>query len=145
MGYGISAPGLRPASAWAARLQDLRAQFLKYVVVGGLAFLVDAGLLYVLTAFGGVFYLVSAALSFAAGLVVNYLLSRFWVFDQRSFRNTTVEFSIFAFIGVVGLFLTQLLMWGFTAKAGFNYMMSKCFAAGAVLLWSFAARKWALF
>ncbi|HJT87195.1 MAG TPA: GtrA family protein, partial [Bryobacteraceae bacterium] len=87
----------------------------------------------------------SAAISFTAGLVVNYLLSRFWVFDRRTFSKTTVEFGIFALIGVVGLLLTQLLMWGFTAGVGFNYMISKCFAAGAVLLWSFAARKWALF
>ena len=144
MGYGISAPGLDPAS-WAGRIQQLRAQFLKYAVVGGLAFLVDAALLYALTAFAGLFYLVSAAISFTAGLVVNYLLSRFWVFDRRTFSKTTVEFGIFALIGVVGLLLTQLLMWGFTAGVGFNYMISKCFAAGAVLLWSFAARKWALF
>ncbi|HLI83933.1 MAG TPA: GtrA family protein [Bryobacteraceae bacterium] len=139
-----SSPGSRAgvrANAW----QRLRTQFLRYAVVGGLAFAVDAGLLWALTAFAGIYYLVSAAVSFSAGLVVNYLLSRFWVFDRRSLSSTTLEFTIFTLIGIVGLGLNQLLMWGFTEKFGLYYMLSKCFAAGFVLLWSFGARKWVLF
>jgi putative flippase GtrA len=124
---------------------ELRTQFLRYAVVGGLAFVVDAGLLWALTAFAGVYYLLSAAISFTAGLVVNYLLSRFWVFDRRNLSSTTLEFTIFTLIGIVGLGLNQLLMWGFTEKLGFYFMLSKCFAAGCVLIWSFGARKWVLF
>lgn len=134
-----------PARALPHGWEELRAQFLRYAVVGGLAFAVDAGLLWALTALAGIYYLLSAAISFTAGLVVNYLLSRFWVFDRRTLSSTTLEFTIFTLIGIVGLGLNQLLMWGFTEKLGVYYLLSKCFAAGFVLLWSFGARKWALF
>jgi putative flippase GtrA len=125
--------------------EELRRQFLRYAVVGGVAFAVDAGLLWALTALAGLYYLLSAAISFTAGLVVNYLLSRCWVFERRTLSSTTLEFTIFTLIGIVGLGLNQLLMWSFTEKLGLYFLLSKCFAAGCVLLWSFGARKWALF
>jgi putative flippase GtrA len=125
--------------------EELRTQFLRYAVVGGVAFAVDAGLLWALTALAGLYYLLSAGISFTAGLVVNYLLSRCWVFERRALSSTTLEFTIFTLIGIVGLGLNQLLMWGFTEELGLYYLVSKCFAAGCVLVWSFGARKWALF
>jgi putative flippase GtrA len=144
---GAAAPARshRPTRALPDRWEELRRQFLRYAVVGGLAFAVDAGLLWALTALAGFYYLLSAAISFTAGLVVNYLLSRFWVFDRRTLSSTTLEFAIFTLIGIVGLGLNQLVMWGFTEKLGLYYLLSKCCAAGCVLLWSFGARKWALF
>jgi putative flippase GtrA len=142
-----AAPGRsrRPSRALPNGWEELRTQFLRYAVVGGMAFAVDAGLLWTLTALAGFHYLLSAAISFTGGLVVNYLLSRFWVFNRRTLSSTTLEFTIFTLIGIVGLGLNQLLMWGLTEKLGLYYLLSKCFAAGCVLLWSFGARKWALF
>lgn len=133
---------------WPARdaaTREVITQFLQYAVAGGLAFGVDAGLLLLLTTRGGYYYLVSAAVSFVAGLLVNYTLSRFWIFNRRTLSNTSLEFTVFASIGVIGLFLTQALMWGFTEGLGFHYFVSKCAAAGFVLIWSFGARKWILF
>ena len=76
---------------------------------------------------------------------MNYLLSIFWVFSESRYREKRIEFAIFAFIGVIGLGLTEGLMWLFTDLAGLHYLLSKLITAALVLLWNFIARKAVLF
>jgi putative flippase GtrA len=120
-------------------------QFARYLVVGGLAFLVDLGTLYLLTEFAGIYYLVSAAVAFLLGLAVNYLLSRTWVFDRRVIGNTGLEFLVFAAIGVVGLGLNEAIIWFLHEPMNFHYLVAKIVSGGIVLLWNFGARKFWLF
>lgn len=120
-------------------------QFFRYIFVGGVAFLVDFASLYVFTDYIGVFYLISAAIAFILGLITNYILSINWVFNRRSLDNKTIEFSFFAFIGIVGLGLNELLIWFFTAETGLFYLLSKILAAIIILFWNFFARKVTLF
>ena len=63
----------------------------RYTVAGGLASLVDVGLLWGLTHGMGVYYLHAAALAFGGGLLTSYLLSIGWVFQQRTWQNSWVE------------------------------------------------------
>ncbi|MDP3066192.1 MAG: GtrA family protein, partial [Methanobacteriaceae archaeon] len=62
-------------------------QLFRYVFVGGVAFLVDFGSLYLLTEFFGIYYLTSAAIAFLLGLITNYILSISWVFNKRTLNN----------------------------------------------------------
>lgn len=120
-------------------------QLFRYTFVGGFAFVVDFGLLYVLTEFAHFHYLTSAAFAFLAGLIVNYILSKLWVFNKSSFKSKTAEFMVFALIGVIGLGLTELLMWTFTDMVGAHYIFSKIFTTILVYFWNFFARKIIIF
>lgn len=123
----------------------LLVQFVRYFFVGGFAFVVDFGLLYILTEYAGLYYLLSATLSFISGLLVNYIISCIWVFSNSKFKNRLVEFLFFAAIGVVGLLLNDALIWLFTDCIGTHYMFSKIVAAAIVYLWNFFARKYLVF
>ncbi|WP_298662691.1 GtrA family protein [uncultured Barnesiella sp.] len=123
----------------------LLVQFVRYFFVGGFAFVVDFGLLYILTEYARLHYLLSATLSFIAGLLVNYIISCLWVFNGSKFKNRLVEFLFFAAIGVVGLALNDTLIWLFTDCIGTHYMFSKIVAAAMVYLWNFFARKYLVF
>ena len=123
----------------------LLVQFVRYFFVGGFAFVVDFGLLYILTEYAGLHYLLSATLSFIAGLLVNYIISCLWVFNGSKFKNRLVAFLFFAAIGVVGLALNDTLIWLFTDCIGTHYMFSKIVAAAMVYLWNFFARKYLVF
>lgn len=127
------------------KTNNLLIQLFRYGFVGGTAFLVDYGLLYILTSWGHLHYLLSASLSFVAGLVVNYLISTVWVFNDSRIRNKWTEFLVFSIIGVVGLGFTELLMWLFTDIIGFHYMISKLITAALVMLWNFFARRFVIF
>ncbi len=120
-------------------------QLFRYGFVGGTAFVVDFSVLYVLTRFAGLYYLLSAAIAFIIGLAVNYLLSISWVFNRRKVNNRFSELFIFTVIGIVGLLLTSLLMWLFTEQAGLFYLISKIITTAIVLIWNFTARKLILF
>ncbi len=123
---------------------DVRIQLFRYFIVGGTAFAVDFGLLWVL-AECGVHYLLAGGCSFAAGLSVNYLLSVAWVFRDHVLHSRLAEFAGFAAIGVAGLGLNEAVLWVATEAAGFHYLLSKIIAAAVVFLWNFAARKYLLF
>ena len=120
-------------------------QFARYLVVGGLAFIVDFGSLYLLTEFAGLHYLASAAVAFLLGLITNYLLSRVWVFDRRTMENTALEFLVFAVIGIVGLGLNEAIIWFVREKIHFHYMVAKVISSAIVLMWNFGARRSLLF
>jgi putative flippase GtrA len=124
---------------------SLLQQFARYLVVGGLAFVVDFGLLYLLTEFAGFHYLISAAMAFLFGLLTNYFLSRLWVFDRRTMESVAMEFVIFTVIGIVGLGLNEGIIWFVREKIHFHYMIAKAISAGIVLIWNFGARKSVLF
>ena len=120
-------------------------QLFRYTFVGGTAFLVDFGLLFFLKEVCGLHYLLSATLSFIAGLIVNYLISIFWVFTSKGNYNRKKEFLYFALIGLIGLGCNDLFMWLFTDKLAIFYLVSKIISTFLVYLWNFFARKYLLF
>lgn len=120
-------------------------QLIRYFVSGGVAFVVDASLLYLLTEVVGLHYLLSTVISYSVGLVITYLFSILWVFDNRSVNNKLAEFAIFATIGVMGLGLTSFFMWLFTSCFGVFYLLSKIITTIIVFIWNFVAKKLLLF
>jgi len=124
---------------------DFLKQFLKYTIVGAVAFLFDFGILFALTHFFAVPYLISATISFIVGVIVNYILSLKYVFRERTYSNKIFEFSVFAVIGVVGLGLNDLFLWLITEKLSLYYLLSKIITTAIVFFWNFSARKFILF
>lgn len=123
----------------------LARQFLSYVGVGGVAFAVDFGVLFLLTSIVGLHYLLSATIAFLLGLVVNYLLCLAWVFNFRRMENWLHEFTMFGAIGLAGLVLNNLLLFFLTEFAGLYYLLSKIIAAAFILIFNFSLRRWLLF
>jgi len=136
------------------RYKQLFHEFLRYVLVGGMAFLVDFGVLYLSkTLFfpnmGHTGILLAAALGFTAGLIFNYIFSLFFVFrqiDENAKRRKIRSFVLFAVIGIIGLFITELCMYAGVYMFGQKwYLIVKIFTAGIVLLWNYAGRKVLIF
>ena len=136
------------------KTKRLLAEFLRYVVVGGVSFLADAGsmtlakvLLFQQEEGFGVGLALCVALGFVVGLVVNYLLSCLFVFrseDQRVLGRGLVPFLLYTAVGVIGFLLTELGMYigvGLIGSEGFRYVFVKCGVAALVLVWNYVGRK----
>lgn len=115
-------------------------QIFKFGIVGGGAFLIDYIVLYLLTEYVGIYYLVSSVISFIVSLIFNYILSIYWVFDVTK-KQTTREIFIFVVLSVVGLGINQLIMYIGSDLLRIYYMMTKLFATFVVMVWNFVTRK----
>ena len=127
-------------------------EFLRYVVVGGLAFVADFGSLVAAQEllFEGYSWGVyaSTVVGFVVGLAVNYFLSLLFVFTQAKDRGkgrSLGAFVVFGLIGLVGLGLTELGMWAGVEILTWNYMIVKVLVTGAVLFWNYLGRKILIF
>jgi len=116
-------------------------QFMRYGLVSVIALVVDFGGLVILKEHLGMHYLTAATLSFLAGLVTNYLLSAYWVFHSSKLLNKQHEFLLFTAIGIIGLILTDLILWSLTSGLDIHYVISKAIATVIVYFWNFGARK----
>ena len=118
-------------------MKKLAEQIMKFGVVGVICFLIDYGLMILLTEKFGVEYLIS----FSVSVIVNYILSLTFVFDTGKDQNKIAEFVIFVVLSVIGLGINQVLMWICVEKLHIYYMISKIGVTGVVMVYNFITRK----
>jgi putative flippase GtrA len=87
----------------------------------------------------------AAAGGFTFGLLVAYFLSIRFAFAHRSMSDARLEFALFALSGILGLALTQLVLWVMIVQLEAQVHASKLLAAGFVFVFNFTVRKLLLF
>ena len=131
---------------------NLFLEFLRYALVGGLAFLADFGVLVGTQELflhrwpWGVY--AATVCGFIVGLAINYVLSLLFVFTQARERGKGRSFGafvVFGIIGLAGLGLTELGMWVGIGCLHGNYRVVKILVTGVVLTWNYLGRKLIIF
>lgn len=122
-------------------VKKLIAQFMKFGIVGVIAFLIDYGLMVALTEFSGVPYLISNTISFTVSVVFNYVASMRYVFERRDDMSRRREFIIFVVLSIIGLILNDLFMWLFVSVWFIDYRIAKIIVTVLVAIWNFVTRK----
>ncbi len=116
-------------------------QIFRFVIVGGTAFLLDYAILYSLTEFVGINYLLSGMMSFSVSVIYNYILSKTWVFDTKENNRKITEFILFVILSVIGLGINQIIMYIGVQYFNAYYMLVKIFATFIVMIYNFITRK----
>lgn len=122
-------------------MRKLLLQIIKFGGVGALCFVIDYGILFILTEFVGLYYLLSSAISFSISVIVNYILSILFVFDTNTENNGIRNFLLFVIFSIIGLLLTTGIMKLGVDILSWNYMFVKIFATGIVMVYNFITRK----
>lgn len=122
-------------------MKKLYKQLIRFGFVGGTAFLIDFGVLWLLTEAAQMNYLLANCLSFTASVIYNYIMSIFWVFEVKESRKKTSEILIFFLLSLIGLGINQLIMWCTVEQFFMNYLFSKVLATGIVMVYNFITRK----
>ncbi len=115
-------------------------QLFRYLFVGGIAAVVNIGSLYIFTSWLNIYYIISNILGFILGLIVNYLLSKAFIFTDCKV-NKKKEFFDYTVIGIIGVCIDTLLMFVFTSWIGLFYLISKIISTLLTFIWNFVARK----
>ena len=127
------------------KLKSLFSEIIKYLISGGVAFIIDVSTLYCLTEFLKLHYYFSVIIAFAFGLITVYFLNTKWVFVYHSQKSKKKEFILFLLITIDGLCLNLILISFFTEIINIYYIVSKLLVTIIVLFWNYSARKYFLF
>jgi putative flippase GtrA len=116
-------------------------QFLRNALVSGLSFVIDFGVFSILLShtsrtpalIGGYF----------AGLIINYILSSIWVFDERAYRTRRGEVGAFFVAGMSGL-VVDLAVFSIAATV-VPPGIARLFSIGTAFGWNFALKELVVF
>ena len=125
-------------------MKGLIEQFLKFGVVGAIAFLIDYGVLMLLSQVIGMDPVISASISFVVSVVFNYVASMHYVFTRRDDISRRREFTIFVILSAIGLVINEIIMVIGVNVLGDSALMvtiTKLVATAIVMVWNFVSRK----
>jgi putative flippase GtrA len=123
------------------KIKKLIPQIIKFIIVGGIAFVIDYG---VMVLCKEVFHLnvyLSAFLGFTISVIYNYIASVSWVFDVNKDKNKVRNFILFVIFSVIGLGLTELIMYIGVDLIKISYLIVKIAATIIVMIFNFITRK----
>jgi len=124
----------------------LRREFLRYFIVSAVALTLDLAIFSLLFRTGLLGWFFSGIAGFAAGLAASYFLCIRFVFSYRQLgRTPAAEFIVFALIGLVGVVVTELVLWLGIEVLVINAEISKLAAAGVTFVCNFTLRRGLLF
>lgn len=128
-------------------------EIIRFVITGGVCFLVEFIVLVLLVDGLGLDTLLATPIAFAVSVVVNYLLCMAWVFEGTKDSGMAAKVG-FAVTSVIGLFLNELLMLLFRVTLGEQaelvtlfgftvtmYMLNKCLATLLVMVWNYFTKR----
>jgi putative flippase GtrA len=112
-----------------------------YFWVGTIAFVIDAGILFILVELG-LYYILANTISFITANVFNFLAGHYLVFGKRTRLQSMVHSYIAVLsISAAGLLLNNAAMYVAVEWIKASLLVAKVAATVIVLLWNFGARK----
>jgi len=125
-------------------MKTIKQEFVRYIGVGGVAFIADFTVLAILTMIG-LHYLPAVLLAFLLGTWVNYLLSVRWVFTYRAIETRGTELGLFLLVGVITLGISLALMALLVEGLAMHVLLAKCVVTAFTLIANFGGRRALLF
>lgn len=80
----------------------------------------------------------ASSLGFSLAVVNNYLLNKYFTFQDRNTQLAT-QFLKFFVISIIGLALSNLFLYLLLKNAKLNFYLSKAIVIGLVFTWNFSA------
>jgi putative flippase GtrA len=108
-------------------LKGIPIQFIKFCLVGSTGALIHLGLLYFLTEFLHIWYVLSAAMGFTVAVLNNFVWNKLWTFKNRSPRIPR-QLLLFFTINVISLCINLSVLYILTEHAGMWYIEAQIVA-----------------
>lgn len=116
-------------------------EFVKFGIVGGVGTLINICILYLLTEKAGVYYMVSAILSFLVAMSSNFILNKVWTFKEEIKSKIGKKYLQFGVVSVLALIVNLFFLYIFTEFLGIYYIISQILAIGVALVINFLGNK----
>ena len=115
---------------------------MSFIVVGGIATLIDLAVVYLVYQVMGIHYLVATTLAFIIATVFNYWASMRYTFESKFGAGQKYqEFLLFVLLSVTGLILTVVLMYVAVNYWHLAVLVAKILVTIVVMQFNFVTRK----
>lgn len=118
----------------------LHKHLFRYGLVGVIGTLLDLGVLYILVEFAHFPILLGASCSFGVAVINNFVLNKVWTFENQE-KNYKTQFIKFLLVSLIGLALTNGLMFLFVNIMAIWYLFAKILTSAVVVVWNFTLNK----
>ncbi len=118
------------------------ARILRFIISGGCAAVVNIILLYLLTEFAGMWYMISAGLAFVAAFLVSFFLQKYWAFRNVAAAGARIQMSQHLVSAVVNLGLNLILIYTLVEYVGLWYILAQIISSALIAFESFFAFRW---
>ena len=116
-------------------------QIFRFGIVGFTAFFIDYGIMVISKELLGFNILISAALGFVVSVIFNYIASIKCFFDVNKEKDEKRNFLLFILFSIIGLILTEIIMYIGTDVIKISYLIVKIIATAIVMIFNFITRK----
>jgi putative flippase GtrA len=110
----------------------------KFGIVGTSGILIDYAITYLMKERVKLNKYVANSFGFTAAATSNYILNRVWTFQSRN-PHIAAEYVKFIFIALIGLGISNTIIWYISRKTTYNFYWIKAAAIAIVFIWNFGA------
>lgn len=121
--------------------KKLLTQIFKFIIVGGIATVIDYIIFFIMHDILHINTLVSNIMSFSISVIYNYIASVKWVFDVDKDKDKKQQFIIFIVLSVIGLGINTGIVFLLIDVLKVYSLISKVIATGIVMVFNFITRK----
>lgn len=125
------------------KFEETFKQFFIYLIVGGLATIVEWVAFYGLNYKVGINYMVATALAFVVSTFANWAFGRLLLFHGK--YNIFKELARIYAASIIGLLINLCIMWVGVNKIMLPAMIAKVIATGVAFFWNFIIRKFFIY
>lgn len=120
-------------------------KYVKYIVSGSTAALTNIALLYVLTEYGHIYYLLSAAVAFIFSVMVSFVLQKYWTFGDTARAGMERQALLYLAVSLVNLGLNTLLLYMFVEFLHMWYVVAAIVASAIMAVITFFIYRYVIF
>ncbi len=103
----------------------------KYYLVGASGVIVNLGILFTLTEFAGLWYLLSSSIAIYTSITTNFILNKIWTFKDTEMRQRTLlMYAKFIGVSLVGMGIQLGFNYLFVDKLHLYYLLAALISIG---------------
>ena len=116
-------------------------QIIKFIIVGGIATVIDYVIFLILHELLGINTIISNIISFTVSVIYNYIASVKWVFEVDESKDKKQQFIIFIVFSILGLLINTGIVYLCTDIIKLYSLIGKVIATSIVMIFNFITRK----
>jgi putative flippase GtrA len=122
--------------------RQISLEFIKFAIVGVVNTIIHMTILYILTEYFGVYYILASLIGFLVAVTNSFILNTIWTFNKDIREKAGVRYSKFFITSIIAAGVNMGLLYLITEYFGIWYMLSQIIATGISLILNFIGNKY---